>query len=72
MVELVPMYQWPRFDFRFIATGFVLASLICPAPLSVLRRNHLCTMQIDFGRKQQQQNKRQTNGCGTMGGEELG
>ena len=27
MVELVPTYQWPRFDFRFIATGFVLASL---------------------------------------------
>ena len=28
MVELVPTYQWPRFDFRFIATGFVLVSLI--------------------------------------------
>ena len=28
MVELVPMYQWPRFDFRFIATSIVLASLI--------------------------------------------
>ena len=27
MVELVPTYQWPRFDFRFIATGFVLVSL---------------------------------------------
>ena len=27
MVELVPTYQWPRFDLRFIATGFVVPSL---------------------------------------------
>ena len=28
MVELVPTYQWPRFDLRFVATGFVVPSLI--------------------------------------------
>ena len=29
MVKLVPAYQWPRFDLRFVATGFVVPSLIC-------------------------------------------